>query len=309
MNAKRFIKRITIFVLPIIVLAIIIEMVIRYMPNDYKLKEKQLILKREKIKILTLGGSHTYYGIKPELFDSVTYNMAYVSQTLLFDKLIIEKYIDTLPNLKVLILPIAYISLSQQYGDGEEKWRKFNYFRYYGIEPPFGKWYQKYYLELLNLPSKKNLTKVYYYLSGKNMYSCDSTGWCNTFEHEKVSNLNKSAKKAAKRHENGVMDFSQNNQYLNDIIAVCKEKNIKVFLITFPFWKSYRENLNHEKFQKIVNTCEAYDRENENVYYFNYSNYDSVFNTPDYFNDADHLSVKGAIDFSKLVNKMVIENW
>ena len=141
------------------------------------------------------------------------------------------------------------------------------------------------------------------------MYSCDNNGWCNTFEREKVANLDKSAIKAAKRHENGIMDFSQNVQYLNDIINICKEKKIKVFLITFPFWKSYRENLNPEKFEKMVSTCETLDSTNENVYYFNYSNYDTVFNTADYFNDADHLSVKGAIEFSKLVNRIVIEKW
>ena len=244
MTKKIFLKRLLIFLIPIIVFSVIIELIIRKIPNDYTFKRQNLIEQREQIKTLALGGSHTYYGLNPDLFDSTMFNLAYVSQTLLFDDLLLNKYIDTLPNLKTVIIPIAYVSLSQKYGEGEEKWRRYNYFRFHDIQPPFGKWYEKYYLELTNLPSKLNIIKLFKYLTGESMITCNEKGWCITFAEEKVADIESSSYKAAKRHENGSLDFTENLQYLNNMIAICKSKNITVYLVTFPFWKTYRDNLN-----------------------------------------------------------------
>ena len=77
--------------LPILVVAILMEILLRNMPNDYLFKKKYLDEHSSEIQTLILGSSHSFYGIDPAYFNSKTFNASHVSQTLNYDLEIFQK--------------------------------------------------------------------------------------------------------------------------------------------------------------------------------------------------------------------------
>ena len=65
---KKFLLYILKIILPILFFFLVLEIAIRNIPNDYKLKQKYLQQNTAEINTLILGSSHTYYGLKPNLF-------------------------------------------------------------------------------------------------------------------------------------------------------------------------------------------------------------------------------------------------
>ena len=108
---KKFISKTIFFLLPILVLAVIMEISLRAIPNDYKQKRDYMDSHSDEIEVLVLGSSHSLYGINPKYFSQKTYNMAYVSQSLDLDYKILEKYHNRFKNLKTIIVDISCFSL------------------------------------------------------------------------------------------------------------------------------------------------------------------------------------------------------
>ena len=130
---KKFILKTIFFLLPILVLAVIMEVALRAIPNDYKQKRSYMDSHLDEIEVLVLGSSHSLYGINPKYFSQKTYNMAYVSQSLDLDYKILEKYGNEFKNLNVIIVDISYFSLYSTLETGPEPWRAKNYNIYYDI--------------------------------------------------------------------------------------------------------------------------------------------------------------------------------
>jgi len=302
---KDLILKLILFILPIILIGAGMEILLRKIPNDYLYKKIQLEKHANTVETLILGGSHAYYGIIPDYLESNSFNLAYDSQFLNFDRILLKKYIDSLPNIKNVIIMIAYPTLSHRYNEGDEVYRKFNYFRYYDLDPPPKNWYQKYYFELFRLPFKKNFQRIISYLRGEEMIHSTVKGWCLEGKKEISKNLEQSALHTAKLLENNSMDFTPGLRELNDIFFMCEQRKVKVYLITFPTWEGFRELINMKKFDKMIETCETLADQNKNVEYYNFTD-DSRFTREDYY-DSDHLNDEGARKFTLIINELIKE--
>lgn|GEM_PF-7070047 len=60
---------------------------------------------------MILGNSHTEDAVSPAYFDLKTYNIVSSSQTVIYDKYLIDKYIKELPKLKYVFLNVDYHSM------------------------------------------------------------------------------------------------------------------------------------------------------------------------------------------------------
>jgi hypothetical protein len=297
MGLYKLLRKLALFFIPIIIAAFILEMTLRSIPNDYKFKKQQLLMRSDSIEILILGGSHTAYDIIPDYLNKNSFNLAYVSQTLHLDKLVFNRFKSQLPNLRVVILMMAYPTLSHKPNEGEESWRKFNYYRYYDIKPE--QKLQAYYLELFNIPFNQNIDRIINYLTKKTILTCDSDGWFHNYTHLKSVDLEKTSVTAAKRHENGSQDFTSNLATLEELIETCRQDNIKVFILSMPLYKTYIKHLNPEKLAKTFNVTIQIANKYDNVEYLNFSS-DPRFESLDFY-DADHLNDLGAKKFTEIL--------
>jgi hypothetical protein len=299
---RKELARFALFLSPIILVAIVLEVVLQQLPHDFKYKKAQMEARYDEIETLIMGGSHTYYGVDPEQFSAKTFNLAYVSQSLFFDYLLLDKYIDSMPNLKDVVLMVAHASLTYMFSEGEEDWRKFNYYRHYEIPPPYNQWYHKYYLEILNLPVQRSIKKVYqYHLLNRSLISTTPLGWCDEYHMENSLDLERTGKEEAHKHDSPSLDFTWNLEILRNIIDRCAERGIRVHAVNFPTYTSYRENLNPVKYKMIVDTCAWMGRHFENVYHLKLDG-DPRFTAEDFY-DGDHLNDAGALKCSTIVNE------
>jgi hypothetical protein len=299
---KKLLSHISLFLIPILVVWILAEVFYRTVPNNYSFKNEQISHENNDVNMLIFGDSHTFYGINPEWHSVKTYNLANISQSIYFDKLLLEKHINHLPDLKYIILSIEYTTLSQADNTQEDIWRKYFYRAQMDLEVPLIDWYnpKKY---SLALTQKFNKTWKYYldYQAEGTLIGCDTNGWGNTYLSKVDSlELKKIAKVIYRKHEDGSMDFKLNIQRIQKIINLCKERDVEVILVNMPVTTEYLNLLNPEKLEKIEATCNSLVKENPNVTRINFLR-DPRFNIAD-FQDADHLNAQGAKKCTLLID-------
>lgn len=299
---KKFIIQALVFLVPILVLAFILEITLRNIPNDYKFKKSQIQLEKESIKTLILGSSHSLYGFNPEYFNEKAFNLAHVSQTIDLDYYMLEKYIEELPQLETVVMRLSYTTLHEQIGKTTEAWRLKDYNLYYNLNVSNKLKYQS---EILSVKLKNNTSRFKdYYLNDKKMITVDKSGWAffdQEHSNEKMSVLGFAA--ARKHKAKDIKLVKKNVEFLEKIVKLCNKENVNLLLITTPTHKRYRENLNKPQLETVLLAGEKMNNKYSNCRYFNLLDNQS-FTDVDFY-DADHLNRYGAKKLSIIVDEFI----
>jgi len=299
---RKLFKKVFVFLSPILLVLIFIEAFYRITPNNYSKKNEDIKHKYENTEILILGNSHTFYGLNPAYLEKPAYNLANISQSVYFDKLLVDKHIDKFKNLHFVILNIEYTSLSQLKNTSEDTWRKYYYKHYMKLEVPIINWLDpKNYFISATKSFSDNLKLTTRYFSKGTIIDCNENGFgTNYVQQNKTLNLEENAVITIKRHEDNLNDFTENIAAIESIINKCKSKGIKVILVTMPVTKNYSAKVTQKKLNKIFKCAALIQKMNSNVYYLNLFS-DSRFTNNDFY-DADHLHNTGAQKCSRIVN-------
>lgn len=290
------------FLSPIVISAVLMEVLLRKIPNDYQYKCNYLDKNSNNINVLVLGSSHAYYGIDPQLMSHKSFNAAYVAQSLFYDWQIIKKYDKNWQNLKFIILPVDYFSLYGKLENGIESWRVKDYNIYYGISS------HNYTdnSEVLNNKLLLDMVRIKSaYLNHEHAVLCSRLGWGTDYLSRKKKDLLKTGKLAAKRHfviKEGY--FNENVKVLRSIIEYANKNNVKVLLYTSPAYKTYVQNLNPEQLNSTINMLYTISKKYDNVFYINLLNNGS-FKAGDFY-DADHLDDLGAKKLTYKIDSLLL---
>jgi hypothetical protein len=280
------------------------EFLLRQIPNDYKYKKKYLDKNSDKIEILFLGNSHSFFGINPIYCTQNCFNASYITQSLDLDLEILKKYEQNWSKLRIVVLPISYFSLCESLETSSESWRIKNYIIYYRISTSKA---FKDHTEVLSNNLSVNLRRITsYYIKGKSAISCSALGWGVTYNSKNAKDLVETGKEAAKRHT--IKDFkyfNENVSTLKSIIEFGQRYNIKIVLFTPPAYETYVANLNKEQLKKTIQTAENMSNQFDNCFYFNFLENKS-FSELDFY-DADHLNEIGAEKLTLLIDKLIID--
>ena len=297
---KKFLFHILKITLPIFLFLLVLEIVIRKIPNDYQLKKDYLNQNASEINTLVLGSSHTFYGINPEYFTKKTFNAAYVSQSLDLDYEILKTYESKFKNLKTVIIPISYFSLFETLTTDIEKWRIKNYVLYYDF--PINSNINNQ-LEILNSDIKSNLkNSVKHYILKKSFITSSDLGWGTNFNSKNKKPFK--GEFTAKKHTAKNFNLLEENlKSLQKIIDSCKKNNINIVFITTPTHKSYYQNLNKIQLEKSTKVISELVKNNSNCIYINLLKSDNYSNED--FYDADHLNEIGAKKLSLFLNEKI----
>ena len=299
---KQVTLKIFLFLLPILIIGIAMEFLLREIPNQYTLKNNYITENSSKIETLVLGSSHSYYGVNPEYFTKPCFNLANISQSLNFDFELLKKHKKELGNLKTVIIPISYFSLFEKLDEGDESWRVKNYTIYFDLDVS-DKLVEN--SEVLSIRLDDNISRISsYYLTNNFKLDCSELGWGNSYNAEKSLDLNATGKSSAKRHTIDDLNLLEENlATLKSIIDLCDEYNLNVLLFTPPAYNSYYKNLNNEQLNITLNKSKELANSSYNCTYINLIE-DSSFIKNDFF-DGDHLNNIGAKKLSILLNKLI----
>lgn len=302
MAMKNFLIYIVALVLSVLIFLVVGEILARHYPNPYKYKDHWMETHKGDVETLVLGGSQTFYGVRPDLLDGIAFNLANVSQGLEYDLWLLKKY--ECPKLKTVIIPISYPTLfSDKLEDGEEWYRIIYYRLYMGVGNPNHSIFSKYNYEFCYWRSfQDKITKVLFKHSNSGY---DDLGWGNTYKLRAKNNESwdsgSEASVAIERHTH--TDFSnlnKNEQYLREIAKECIKQNITLVLITPPCWKLYNEMMDEKQYNKMKDVVRNIEEE-YGVVYFDYLQ-DNRFGADDFY-DSNHLTEYGAEKFSIILNE------
>jgi len=301
---KIFLKKIAIFLLPFLFLYPLLEIKLSQIPNYYIQKKEYLESQLSKIEILSTGSSHGN-SINPQFLSRKGFNLFNDAEDIYYDVRLVEKYLDKMPNLKLIIVPISYFSLEYRIDRSPSAWRAPFYKFIYDIPP-------QELTSLLNF-GYFSYTAAYgwrdvvgYIENGfvsNSTQKLDSNGWreigdtviINSPEEERSGwqsvSLNES-----------LMDtgaIAKNMEMLSKLIETCQKRLIKVILITTPVYHYYYEHIDPIKYERMQANLDQLVKKYR-VPYYNFLK-DPRFVTTDFYN-RDHLNDQGVEKFSKILD-------
>lgn len=294
---KYFIKYITLFCIPVIIVIIAIEICDRRLPNTYKFKYEWMQQNANEVETLILGSSHSYYGIQPKYLKGKAFNLANPSQLLEQDLFLLKYWSDKYMKLKTVILPISYFSLFAK----DLASYRCRYYRIYMDCDLYPSYSFSYNFEIAE--PKTALFKFRKFIFG---ISEEVDWFCDKYGNEafnsisnRMADWNKNDKRDAASAK--TWEYIQKNcRILEDLIKFCKDRDINFVMITTPCWHTYCSYLEKRQLKKMYSII----HELQQKYEFPYFNYlqDNRFIANDFFNGS-HLSELGEIKFTKILNE------
>ena len=296
---KTFILKTLFFSLPVLILAGIMEVLLRNIPNDYSYKKEYLDNHAQEIETLILGSSHSFYGLNPAYFTEKTFNASHLDQYLNFDYAILKKYENSLKNLKNLVIPISYFTMTGRLEASPEAWRIKDYVIYYDLNTVHS---IRDYSEVLYHDMVRNLERIVsYYLHGKPSITCSKLGWGVVYHSSQSKNLEHTGKHAARLHTVAHFKYLPKNQKnLTQILEFCKNRDINVVLFTPPASEPYIKYLNRKQLNITIQSAKKISDCYDKCIYINLLS-SNQFCSGDFY-DGDHLNEIGARKLSLLIN-------
>ena len=299
---KRFIKNILIFSSLILLLGGVLEYMLRQTPNPFKYKTQLLAKHSTKTETLIFGSSVANCGIVPAYFPRITYNVAISGEWNRFNKMLLEKYIDKMPNLKTLVWGQCYHSLWMDDTDLFSERSIVDHKLYMGIEAE-NSW--KYSSELISLKAMALRKWSKYYLLHQPTMHCDSTGLDHSFDREQRNSVwREEITKLVKDQTIDRMAYAQlyeeNLQRVRKVAELCEAKGIKLFLVIPPVHPDFKAKASKEQMAQVDEGIGAIAEQWHHVYYLNYFWADG-YDDDDFYN-GNHLSSDyGALKFTEIL--------
>lgn len=258
--------------------------------DEYNIKFFQLERKDVKnLKIINLGSSHTYYGIKYPL-NVNGYNLGLSSQNFYYDQKILFKYENKLGKNAIIIIPISIFSFYSGFNTEE---------------------IDKNYVSILNKKDILHLKNTEWFLLkyfsitqpfNKIFKIVTKHGTLQYHENYMFNKMKIDSLEAAKRHLKE-KDSEIDIQLLCNTLDFINKKDYKIILITTPYTNLYNIAVGEDNFQKRIydNIKKVENILGKSFLYLDYSHDKRFINNLDYFMDSDHLNEKGAKYFTKIL--------
>ena len=305
---KTTLKKSLFFIFPLIFLFLFLEIRLSQIPTYLSLKKELLESQLDEIEVLSTGHS---YGdaINPRFFDRKAFNLFNDAEDLYYDIKVIEKYMEQMPQLKAVLLPISYFSLDYRLERSPWAWRAPFYKFIFNIPPsdPFSNLQPGFYSHTFAYGWREVLEFIGTNFADKMTHEMHQDGWREVGTIGLVEG--KESMRAGQQsieYLDSILKKPENLEFniplLNSFIEKCKNKKIEVILFTPPAFHNYYDHIIPEKYQRMQ------DEISQIVLKYNLPYYDFLkdprFNTSDFYS-IDHVNDLGAEKFSRIMNEIV----
>lgn len=303
---KRFLINCLIFFGVVIGTLLAGEILVRQSPNPYKTKDRFIHEHGRDIGTLILGNSHSFYGVRADLWPDTAINLGNVSQTIEYDRRLLEHNIDRMPHLKRVLMQVSYTSLyDDKLENTDEWWRCINYQLYMGTDAhsPLS----KYSLEASHIPVYIAKLRHVFGIGGA-LLTCDSIGNGMGYNFDKRDpDWENGGAGIAERHIGCYVEsrLPVNLAHLEAIADTCAGRGVELILFTQPDWHTYRDNVDPQQVRRTDSILTRLSAQ-KGIKYLNYFD-DPRFVDRDFF-DADHLTHEyGAVKLTDLLIDQVMK--
>ena len=246
------------YLLPIVILAIGLEIYVESIPNSYTYKRQYMEQHASEILTLVLGSSYAYDGIDTEYLPHA-FNLANSSQCFEDDYRLLAKYLPMMDSLQTVILPLSYSSLQMVSSSN----RRGYYTIYMDLYP---RWpISKYSFECFNLELMTK--KIIKHTLREDVVRCDSLGQRigHTLESRPTDWQDTEALVANDRFVGSAAQpyIEENTHWLHQMAELCAGKGVRLFLMAMPVLSGYRQGMPQEQIalmeQVLLDMSAQYD--------------------------------------------------
>ncbi|MDX2285104.1 MAG: hypothetical protein NW241_13145 [Bacteroidia bacterium] len=296
---KAFLLRFLGFSLPVLLLLLGLELLQRSLPNHYERKKALLEQQAASLHTLILGSSHTYLGIAPDLLDGPAYNMASTAQTLYYDLFLLERYLDRMPSLRTVMVPVSYSSLGAESDRNPGDYNKSYHYAYFFGTKDFVKPLSARRFSLTALFTVKgSVDRAWgYFMEGDSLIEFRPDGW---FATEEQRDLLKNAAESAPFHDRYYDErlHGVNLARLAAIVSRCRMRGVEPVLISMPMHPAYMRQVRADRYAYMTQAADSLSRAH-GVRYLNFTE-DPRFEDADFF-DSNHLRRQGAEKLTRIL--------
>lgn len=301
----KFLKQSILFVLPIALSLLAIELITAHIPNSYSYKYNFVKTSGDKIIALAIGHSQLYDGFKPESFFLPSFNLCNSAQRYIDNYYLLCELLQYMPNLKVVIMPIGYYNVGITSNDSSLTDRSCYYHKYMNLDydgrVPF-----RYKFECFD-PLRAGEKILLYYFHHSDIVGCDLMGRRNTHylqdRKRKLGDEKNLELYTLKEHD--INNFCLGDEYyLIQSFKMLMEKNISIVLVSPPYyWDCGFNNVNIEQKRFLSDYMEKLCKKFPSIHYLNLES-DTSYIYDDFFNET-HLSEIGAEKFTMRLNNYI----
>lgn len=295
---RRFEKITLLFVLPLLVLVVAGETLIRVTPNIYSYKHSWMEKHGSEVTTLVLGSSHNLAAMCPsDLGDSV-FNLAIGAQRPEYDLMLLEQFAPQCPHLRTVI---TNLDVNNYFSRDYEDTYRYYFATYYTLFMGSKKHhFPSLYHLMMSHPryaSTLAMKCALYKLRGKSMIECDSLGWST----DSVRPPRGLAMTDQQRDPVSESDVMKNRERMERMIDYCNAHGLRLVVVTTPMWHTYRDAIDPEL--KLQFNAEMQRlRQHGLKEYRDYSD-DLRFQANDFY-DSHHLwIVNGSHKFTKILKE------
>jgi hypothetical protein len=297
---KQLIRNLVLFVIPLVVALIALEVTLRSIPNDYRNKTLYLEQHSNEIEVLVLGTSHTFLGINPKYIKQKCYNAANSNQPLDIDVAFLKKHENNWEKLKCLVVPVDYHTLF--FRAKRELFSK--YYLYQGIDLG-GTFADRFEISATNFRVNCDRLIAYSEDHGSEI-TADSLGWFKMYTKHNPGDVTKGGPHPAKEHTFDLKDtltLRHNLAMLDSIVAFSTRHKINIIFVTCPVYRTYTEDCNKTQLDLTIQTIRQLSSQVKHSTYYNLME-DPRYDRHDFF-DPDHLNEIGATKFTRQIDSLI----
>ena len=260
-----------------------------------------------EINIGNMGSSHGAYDFNYSnmtFYGYICFNFANTSKSYDYDYALLKEYGQYMDENSVLLIPVSYFSFNNEVvNDTEAQALSVRYYRCLSPEniPNYDPYVDVITNRLPILSAGQDILKLF-----PNLNTVLTAHAAN--EGIDVEEFARRAKERYSRHFDNKEEYfmPERIEELYAIINYCKEHQITPVLITTPFSQYYTEQVSQEFLQQFNDTVTKIASDT-GVNYYDYSHDERFHTNLEYFSDSDHLNETGALLFTDIVWKEVVE--
>jgi len=311
-NRAGFWIRLSLFLLPVIVLLGWLEIGLRHMDSEYTAKATLLRKQENQIDTLYLGASQTAVGINPKLISGYGFNLGNNGQHLEQDIQLLRKYVPRLPNLRTVVFNMQPPIMEAGTEGTKYEWLQYEYRLRYGTDlQSRSDWMDPRAYSSIAINGVRE--SIGYALHGfrdsaKPSYSFNEQGYMRV-KQDGMSLVGVtdwiSIGQGTEQEISSVVNEgapAENRKLLEEEVDQLNERGIRVIFLVTPATPEYARIV-----EDFYNETSAFMKQMEDQGKVSIVDYmtDSRFTLAD-FRDLFHLNEAGSVKFSQILNEEVV---
>ncbi|WP_420379297.1 hypothetical protein [Gilvibacter sp.] len=305
----RFLKRLALFLTPVVLIAIALELLVGTIPSTYSFVGQQLESESDKIEVAVFGSSQIKNSVNPEYIEKKTLNISSSAQHHNSDFQLLKGLVERLPALKTVVFEVSYGHFEIPHNT-KYYWKKPVFLKYYGINTFERTVYPTDSLLYMSHPGFFTTQLFDKFVRDSmpafNRFGFDTGNYDGRFKRLgfDLDTIMKDPINISRRESAVILKY--NTAYFKEMLDFCHQRGLEVVIISPPTFTNYNNKRDAAVLRRRDSILALFQAQYPNLKLL-IAETDSRYKVTD-FRNGNHLNPDGAEKFSKQLDSLLNAN-